>query len=626
MNGLNSLRRRYAETDPMLGPIFPNVPGPPPPIIEDVSQPESDNTVNSLLNFFKSFLGGASTEQGQAIQDGSKPTKEYPYTWRMPSGQGYDRRFFTGSTYTGPEFPGGAVKLTAFPLLSPEPADPDRVGIKPNALYYHGSNVEYKGPRREDYIPGSGAYEAARKEYDASMGYSYSRARGGPMAHGYPYVVGEEGPEIIIPQSDGTVIPSSAVAPILQEATPVFPEPPSQNAILNAISRPTAPMTKKPTNALLDYWAKPVIGGIPRDMFVQLAGSLAHAIAPREWSGRIGANLAQMGGQAYAERIRREREEPENVLRRRLLEAQAKKLEEPEKPTEWGAFYKEHMNTINPATGRTYTVGETLKAFHEAQKVVTPKEPKYNIDVQKNPNTGEWEHGRRNESTGVFTADRLATEAEIASKVTGKIKETEAPTLKEEYKNINGIPHKRQIEWDSAIKKWIPKGDWIRTEKPEKPLAGEKLSMTDIKSAYSMDIGNIKNQMMIEMTPDEQANLAGQPDVNILALLLAGRVGKSLSPERKQYYIGRLQEAETYYGDLTNQVLGRKGAKIPAKTSGKVAPETGSSRILTDVEYKGPVATGKIVPRVIAPEEIFKDKQGREMVKDPTSSTGWRYK
>jgi len=109
----------------------------------------------------------------------------------------------------------------------------------------------------------------------------------------------------------------------------------------------------------------------------------------------------------------------------------------------------------------------------------------------------------------------------------------------------------------------------------EKP---EKLTMTDVKSAYSMDIGNIKNQMMIEMTPDEQINLAGQPDINILALLLAGRIGKSLSPEKKKYYIGNLQEVEKYYGDLTNQVLGRKGAKVPQPEKGKIGvPELAPS-------------------------------------------------
>ena len=33
-----------------------------------------------------------------------------------------------------------------------------------------------------------------------------SRAQGGPVQAGKPYVVGEEGPEIIIPKSDGNVL------------------------------------------------------------------------------------------------------------------------------------------------------------------------------------------------------------------------------------------------------------------------------------------------------------------------------------------------------------------------------------------------------------------------------------
>ena len=126
----------------------------------------------------------------------------------------------------------------------------------------------------------------------------------------------------------------------------------------------------------------------------------------------------------------------------------------------------------------------------------------------------------------------------------------------------------------------------------------EKFTMADVKLGYSMDVGNIKNQMMIEMTPDEQINLSGQPDVNILALLLSGKVGKSLSPEKKKLYIGKLQEIEKYYGDLTNQVLGRKGVKIPTR----------------------------VVPENLPSQKIFRDKNGREIVKDPTSSTGWRYK
>jgi len=127
----------------------------------------------------------------------------------------------------------------------------------------------------------------------------------------------------------------------------------------------------------------------------------------------------------------------------------------------------------------------------------------------------------------------------------------------------------------------------------------EKLSMTDIKSAYSMDMGTIKNQMMIEMTPDEQVNLAGQPDTNILALLMSGRIGKSLSPDRKKFWTGQLQERENYYGDLTNQVLGRKGANIPQRGAIPERPPTpGEQEEIWDLTDKplpplGPLDIGK---------------------------------
>ena len=39
-----------------------------------------------------------------------------------------------------------------------------------------------------------------------NVGLGFARARGGPIEQGKPYVVGEEGPEIIIPTSDGNVL------------------------------------------------------------------------------------------------------------------------------------------------------------------------------------------------------------------------------------------------------------------------------------------------------------------------------------------------------------------------------------------------------------------------------------
>ena len=126
-------------------------------------------------------------------------------------------------------------------------------------------------------------------------------------------------------------VTESAVIPALQEATPVLPDATSvtpmtpSNALLRATAPTTTPETKKPANALLDYWAKPVIGKMPLDQFVQIAGALSSAIAPREAVGRVGNVLSQIGGAAYAERMRRE--DPENVLKRRLLAAQITEAE-----------------------------------------------------------------------------------------------------------------------------------------------------------------------------------------------------------------------------------------------------------------------------------------------------------
>lgn len=56
------------------------------------------------------------------------------------------------------------------------------------------------------------------------------RAEGGPVSAGVPYVVGERGPEIVVPKSNGTVIPNSAISKssrgggvaVYQTIAPVF--------------------------------------------------------------------------------------------------------------------------------------------------------------------------------------------------------------------------------------------------------------------------------------------------------------------------------------------------------------------------------------------------------------------
>jgi hypothetical protein len=119
------------------------------------------------------------------------------------------------------------------------------------------------------------------------------------------------------------------------------------------------------------------------------------------------------------------------------------------------------------------------------------------------------------------------------------------------------------------------------TQKEFKPDTGSKLTMSDVKSAYSMEVNNVKSRMMIDMTPEEQANVSGQPAENILALLISGKI-KSLSPEKKKAYFGELKRIESEYGALTNQVLGRKGATITPRMEPTASAPTSTKKLISD--------------------------------------------
>jgi len=97
---------------------------------------------------------------------------------------------------------------------------------------------------------------------------------------------------------------------------------------------PAATTPKEPSDTFSDYWKTPVVGKIPLDRFVQMAGMISHSFAPDTPWGRMGANLQQMGSLAAAERARREEKErdrqlelPKEALQLRLLEAKIKGAE-----------------------------------------------------------------------------------------------------------------------------------------------------------------------------------------------------------------------------------------------------------------------------------------------------------
>jgi len=66
-------------------------------------------------------------------------------------------------------------------------------------------------------VPGGDLVKNAAQQAVGKMAESVlpARAKGGPIKAGKPYIVGEKGPEIVIPKQNGTVIPNHAIKPSL---------------------------------------------------------------------------------------------------------------------------------------------------------------------------------------------------------------------------------------------------------------------------------------------------------------------------------------------------------------------------------------------------------------------------
>ena len=114
---------------------------------------------------------------------------------------------------------------------------------------------------------------------------------------------------------------------------------------------------KKARTGLFGSWGQPIGGkkGLPLDLGVTLAGMLAHSIAPNEWGGRMGKNLADLGGKMYGKRMEHEITAPERELRKRLTEAQIKKTE------------KDPMERVREEYGMKAPERELRKRLTEAQ-------------------------------------------------------------------------------------------------------------------------------------------------------------------------------------------------------------------------------------------------------------------
>lgn len=234
-----------------------------------------------------------------------------------------------------------------------------------NILTYAGAGYGSKYALDEDKRSDSAAYGGMGLKYLANGGYLDPTKRN---------IVGERGPEEIVDTPRGFyVMPrkkrkTDAFFPTAPEnytpanrmpAMPDFSgggEPQgmtTQENISQLMNLQTKPKDTANTSAILpqgydpgmpqgdlidpnnqtqqkggiyDDWKKPVFGNMPLDKFVQLTGMMANAIAPDEWSGRLGKQMAAVATQADIDRRHyEEREQERAALQKRYDDAQKEK-------------------------------------------------------------------------------------------------------------------------------------------------------------------------------------------------------------------------------------------------------------------------------------------------------------
>lgn len=166
---------------------------------------------------------------------------------------------------------------------------------------------------------------------------------------------------------------------------------------------------------------------------------------------------AEMKRKALANKLTGEyREKRLGLEERRVGLQEGEKIQTVSQPFESGGLmYK----TITYSSGRTdtklLTQGENLEPLKGERKGFAPQ-----AQSLVHPKTNERKWFDMNTKEGIEAAQK---EGFIPY---AKPEEPKAPTLNYEYKNIEGVPHQRQQEWDSKTRQWISKGDWIRREKP----------------------------------------------------------------------------------------------------------------------------------------------------------------
>ena len=203
------------------------------------------------------------------------------------------------------------------------------------------------------------------------------------------------------------VIPNQ---PVIRESADTGTSQPNFN--VPKTNAPVIPEQPKP-DAYNEYWKTPVVGKMPLDQFVQMAGMLSNSLAPDTPMGRLGGELYKQGSIVSAERARREYEAPEKNLRTRLLNAQINQAEQ-KAPEAWDSMYNALNNTLNPKTGKLYTQPEIVKEFETAKAIPKEYKPTYKFVSDEKGNLSTFMDGELIKGTGkgVDITNQIATTKE----------------------------------------------------------------------------------------------------------------------------------------------------------------------------------------------------------------------
>lgn len=107
----------------------------------------------------------------------------------------------------------------------------------------------------------------------------------------------------------------------------------------------------------------------------------------------------------------------------------------------------------------------------------------------------------------------------------------------------------------------------------------ERLKPTDVTASHNMALSDWKQRWMTRMIPEDQVALSNSSPESAIALMLSGKIGKSLPAADRGKALSELGSIEKEHRSMMNSILGRKGvSELPS-----VSPQQEPAKITRDL-------------------------------------------